>query len=355
MHRRAALALAALATVLLAGCGGGGEKGTGGGAAEANDPFYGVISAEPLPGEAQLAQLGGGGVGTLRINLAWGSVQSGPDAPYDWSHYDPVVGGAARNGIRVLATVYSSPTWAEPTPEYPAARLARCPVSRTSSAPRSSATAPTARSGRSTRAAEAADHRLAALERAELAALLEAARRTRASYLRLLRAFHDAVKGVDPGREILLGGLFPTPSGGIIDATPSCPTSTGAARGASSTRPPSIPTREPRATRSPRRSSCGTLMDRCGDAGQADLDHRGRLGLRGSPPGLPSGRRARPTTCAQIFELAAADRDRLGIAGVIWYSLNDTPGPLWVGHCGLFSLEGQPKPSWLAFAQVAGS
>ena len=42
-----------------------------------------------------------------------------PGAPYDWSHYDPVIAGAARNGIRVLATVYSSPEWAEPTPEYP--------------------------------------------------------------------------------------------------------------------------------------------------------------------------------------------------------------------------------------------
>ena len=27
-----------------------------------------------------------------------------------------------------------------------------------------------------------------------------------------------------------------------------------------------------------------------------------------------------------MFELAAAQRERLGIAGVIWYSLNDTPG-----------------------------
>ena len=78
-----------------------------------------MISAEPLPGAAELARMGRGKVATLRVNLAWGSLQSGPDAPYDWSHYDDVVGGAARNGIRVLATVYSSPAWAEPSPEYP--------------------------------------------------------------------------------------------------------------------------------------------------------------------------------------------------------------------------------------------
>ena len=56
----------------------------------------------------------------------------------------------------------------------------------------------------------------------------------------------------------------------------------------------------------------------------------------------------------QTFELATANRNRLGIGGVIWYSLNDTPGPLWVGHCGLFTVEGLPKPAWQAFAQVAG-
>ena len=78
-----------------------------------------MISAEPLPGAPELARMGRGRVGTLRVNLAWGSVQSSPGAPYDWSHYDPVIAGAARNGIRVLATVYSSPTWAEPSPEYP--------------------------------------------------------------------------------------------------------------------------------------------------------------------------------------------------------------------------------------------
>ena len=73
MRLRAALALAAAVALLLTGCGGGGGDGSGGsgGSARANDGFYGVISAEPLPDDAQLAKLGEGGAGTLRINLAW--------------------------------------------------------------------------------------------------------------------------------------------------------------------------------------------------------------------------------------------------------------------------------------------
>jgi hypothetical protein len=30
------------------------------------------------------------------------------------------------------------------------------------------------------------------------------------------------------------------------------------------------------------------------------------------------------------------DPERLGIVGVVWYSLRDMPGPFWPGHCELF-------------------
>ena len=54
------------------------------------------------------------------------------------------------------------------------------------------------------------------------------------------------------------------------------------------------------------------------------------------------------------LELAAADRERLGLDGLIWYSLNDTPGPLWPGHCGLFTVDGTAKPSWAQFVELTG-
>src|SRR4051812_27535778 len=101
MSRHPPLAILPLTPALLPGGGEGGGQG-GGESPKATAPFSGVITAEPLPGAAELQRLGQGGVGTLRINLAWGSVQSGPDASYDWSHYDPVVRSAAENGVRIL-------------------------------------------------------------------------------------------------------------------------------------------------------------------------------------------------------------------------------------------------------------
>src|SRR5215210_4141920 len=72
--------------------------------------FYGLIPATD-PDSAEIARMGTGKVGTLRINFVWGAVQSGPSAQFDWSHYDAIIGAAAQQGIRVLPTVYSSPTW----------------------------------------------------------------------------------------------------------------------------------------------------------------------------------------------------------------------------------------------------
>jgi hypothetical protein len=38
---------------------------------------------------------------------------------YDWSHHDTIVGAAAQQGIRVLPTVYSTPSWVAARPNYP--------------------------------------------------------------------------------------------------------------------------------------------------------------------------------------------------------------------------------------------
>ena len=74
----------------------------------------------------------------------------------------------------------------------------------------------------------------------------------------------------------------------------------------------------------------------------------------GRPSGLTVGPERQAAYLTQTYELAAEARERLGLAGVIWFSLNDTPGPLWPGHCGLFELDGNPKPSWGALTRLTG-
>ena len=323
---RPAVFLAPLVVLLaLAGCGGSDSGGGGDGGTSANDPFYGVISAEPLPDGPMLARLGQGGAGTLRINLAWGTVQSGPDAPYDWSHYDPVIANAARAGVRVLATVYSSPTWAEPTPETP-------PLGSSLPGFRSFARAAAERYGAGG-TFWAANPDLPELPITDWQAwnepnspLFWKPDPNAAQYMTLLRAFRSAVKGADPRAQILLGGLFPTPSGGIsMDG--SSASSTAPAVAANSSRRRFIPMRAPRESRSPASRNERRITERFGDPDMPIWITEVGWASRGVPPGLVVGPAGQANYVTQTFELAAAQRDRLGIAGVIWYSLKDTPGP----------------------------
>src|SRR5207237_6676959 len=72
-------------------------------AASARAPrtFYGVMTAQD-PSTAELARMGTGNVGIVRINLAWSGVQASPNGPYNWDRYDTEIGDAARAGVQVL-------------------------------------------------------------------------------------------------------------------------------------------------------------------------------------------------------------------------------------------------------------
>jgi hypothetical protein len=56
----------------------------------------------------------------------------------------------------------------------------------------------------------------------------------------------------------------------------------------------------------------------------------------------------------ETYKRAAAERKRLKIAGVVWYSHKDLPGATWFNSTGLFTTSGAPKPSWKAFVGLTG-
>jgi polysaccharide biosynthesis protein PslG len=352
MRWRVAVA-ALIAAVILAGCGGGDEgQGEGEGGEQPNDRFYGVISAEPLPGGAMLARLGEGGAGTLRVNLAWAYVQSGPGAPYVWSHYDGVIGDAARNGIRVLATVYGSPSWVEPSAENPPlgpslfgfAAFARAAVQRYG-----------------TKGTFWADHPdLPKLPITDWQlwnepnfSLFWKPAPDPSQYLELLRAFHAAVKDADPEASVLLGGLFPTPRDDPTLQSFLSALYRAGARGlfdAAAIHPYSATPGDALE----RVAALRALMRRFGDDEKPIWITEVGWASGGAPSGLTVDPGRQADYLRRTFELASADRERLRISGVVWYSLKDTPGPYWPGHCGLFTLDGTPKPSWDTFAAIAG-
>ena len=356
MRRAVALALPALLALLLAGCGGcGGNGGSGGGgqgpAKHPNDPFYGVVGANPFHDGGMLRRLGGGGVGTLRVDFGWGLVQPSRGAPYDWSRYDLLIGGAAFNGIRVLATVYGSAVWAEPSPEYP-------PLGSALPGFRSFVRAAVARYGSGgTFWREHPELPVMPITEWQLwnepnSVYFWKPAPNPKSYLRVLRAFHDAVKHADPKGNVMLGGLFPTPKGIEMLAYLSDLYRLGAAKffDEASVHPYAA---------DPERALAHTermrgLLDRAGDRSKPIWITEVGWASGGQPSGLTVGAERQAEYLTRFFELAAGARERLRLRGVIWYAVSDTPGPLWPGHCGLFDLNGDPTPAWRALTDLTG-
>jgi polysaccharide biosynthesis protein PslG len=296
--------------------------------------------------------MGRGKVGTLRVNLAWGTVQPSPGAAYDWSHYDGVIGEAARNGIRVLPTVYSSPTWAEPSPEYPPLgdrlpqfeHFARAAVQRYGS---------DGSFWRQHPDIPKLPIMLWQLWNEPNSPLFWRPKPDVGDYIDLLRGFDSTVTRADRGARVMLGGLFPTPRGGIsmqvfmtslylagaqryFDAAAIHPYAANPGNALAST------------------ADLRHVMDQSGDNDAPIWITEVGWASGGVPSGLTVGPGRQADYLRQTFELAAQQRSRLGLEGVIWYSLNDTPGRLWPGHCGLFTLDGAAKPSWSAFTALTG-
>jgi polysaccharide biosynthesis protein PslG len=101
-HFAAFLALAAIAIALTAS------------AAQGAIPraFWGIGSQTALD-DASLDRMGQGQVGTLRHAIFWSITDPTPAAgDEDWSSVDPIVGGAARNGVEILPFFFGTPQWA---------------------------------------------------------------------------------------------------------------------------------------------------------------------------------------------------------------------------------------------------
>jgi hypothetical protein len=75
--------------------------------------FWGVVP-QNTPSQEQFQRLRTGGVDSVRIPLAWPSIQPTENGPLHWSATDALVGRAANAGIEVLPFLSGAPSWAVP-------------------------------------------------------------------------------------------------------------------------------------------------------------------------------------------------------------------------------------------------
>src|SRR4051794_12045909 len=77
--------------------------------AKVPDSFWG-IDPQQIPHRAEFARMDRGGITSVRWQLNWAAAEPSP-GHYDWTDFDPMVGGAARRGMRTLPVVVTSPPW----------------------------------------------------------------------------------------------------------------------------------------------------------------------------------------------------------------------------------------------------
>ncbi len=316
--------------------------------------FYGVIPAND-PDASEIARMGAGKVGTMRINFVWGAVQPTAGAPYDWSHYDAIIGPAAEQGIRVLPTVYSTPSWAARKNNYP-------PDRQHINDFRAFVQAAAARYGATGTfwTEHPATPKLPVINWQfwnEVNSPSFWYRKPSAKqYVGLLRVFSGGIKAGDPSAKVVLAGLFRTPQikNGIdldrylpsiyqrkakpfFDAVALHPYAT-------------TPHDALEAVKETRK-----IMSRFKDKRTPLWITEIGWATGGSPPtALTVSPQRQATYLRKSYGLMAANRGRLKIAGVIWYSWRDVPGTIWFDHTGLFTQDFDPKPAWDAFTGLTG-
>jgi hypothetical protein len=341
-----------IALLLLCTCAGQAE------AARAPGPFYGVMAAQD-PTAAEIAQMGEGRVGTLRVNLVWGAVQPNASSPIDWSYYDAIIGAAAQQGIRVLPTVYSSPVWVAGRANFPPTGSFRGPFG-------AFVRAAAERYGRNGTywASNPFIPKIPVIDWQlwnEMNSPTFWFRKPNPKqYVKLLKAFHSGIKSGDPSAKVVLGGLFRTPR--IRNGIPLDRYLPGIYRAkgkkyfdAVAVHPYSkTPGDALRAVRETRQ-----IMDRFKDkkvklwvteVGWAT----GGVGTGGVATALTVSRQRQASYLRKTFGLLAKNRKRMKIAGVVWYSWRDLPGGVWFNHTGLFTEDLNPKPAWSAFVGLTG-
>ena len=317
--------------------------------------FYGVIPAND-PDSTEIARMGAGNVGTLRINFVWGAVQPSAGAPLDFSHYDAIIGEAAKNGIRVLPTVFSSPSWAANKTNNPPTKAHMAEF-------RTFVQAAATRYGANGTfwSENPAIPRLPViywqLWNEVNSPSFWVGKPNPKKYVKFLRKFSAGIRAGDPSAKVVLAGLFRTPRvkhGIPLDRfLPGIYKTKGSKRlfDAVAMHPyASTPRDALKAVKDTRK-----IMARYKDKRTPLWITEIGWATGGNPPtALVVSPQKQAKDLRKTFKLMAANRKKFKIAGVIWYSWRDINGGIWFQHTGLFTADFDPKPAWSAFTGLTG-
>jgi hypothetical protein len=332
--------------------------------------FYGIVPQGPL-GAEDYARMGKGNVGTLRVPLLWGEVdQSSLPFDYDWSAFDEVVASAARNRIQVLPTVFGTP--------HHVAELDGCASACSIAAPRSQRAlaawhdflraavlryGPNGTLWTSDPTLPTRPIRVWQIWNEQNSPTYYGPKPDVGDYANLVAEAASAIRGADPGAEIVLGGMFGTPLGGADPAITAWDyirqlySHAGAREGFDG-----VALHPYAASLKKVRSQLALVLDEVRAAG----DRNASLWITeigwasgGEPHPFNKGKRGQAKRLRQAFRFFTRKRRELDLRNVDWFSWRDAgPRPgicKWCPRSGLFRQHSlTPKPAWTAFTRFTG-
>jgi hypothetical protein len=339
------------------------------GARAATPGFFGVVTQGPLTPD-DYSRMAVAGVGTLRFELSWELANPSPGV-YDWTASDAVVTGAAGAGIRSLPFLFETPAWVA------ALDGRECDPSCAADAPhgpaaleawRAFAEAAARRYGPSGDfwtehpAIKPRPIRVWQIWNEQNSPTFFSPRPSPRSYAAMLGPAHDAITAIDPDARIILGGMFGTPRGGRggsiaawrflariyqrdaaadfdgVAAHPYAPTLSGVLEQVERIR---------------------AAMASAGDGNTGLWITELGWASNGPASALNRGPRGQAQRLRHSFRRLLAERRRLLIANVDWYSWRDRAATadglcVWCPGSGLVDADLVPKPSLAAFATFTG-
>lgn len=376
---RILLAAAASATLALAGCGGDSSGTADAPAKPKADPvisfdsgsrtFVGISASEvlPLPADEQrevLHDQAAAGIGLFRQTFRWDEIEP-RRGEYAWGMHDGLVAAAAENGIRVLPIIFATPKWQAADPK-PGAKVTPTttmpPKDMQAFADYASLLAkrygPGGTFWKDHPDLEPLPIRSWQVWNEPNLKAYWGGRPNQNEYLDMLRLTGDALHAVDPGAEIVTGGVPESKLGIPLEDYVNLLAKAGA-KGTFDTLAIHPYARKPDGAIAAM-VQAREALDKAGltDVGLWVTEIGWATGSESSA--FTVGPKTQSAYIAEFLGRAASLTPELKLRGVAYYAWRDVepyPGgkDFWGLHTGLNDVNGEPKPSLAGFTSAASA
>lgn len=340
--------------------------------------FWGVVP-QATPTLEQLQRLKRGGADSIRFPVVWPAVQPSRNGPFVWSGVDAQVASAAQAGIEVLPFLSGAPSWAVP----------EAWVQGTGHALKAPGFLPVRtalqRSGWKRFVLEAVRRYGPRgsfwVEHPELPKRpirnwqiwneanfkYFVARPNPVEYGKLVELSSAAVKAVDRGAQVILGGLFSNPAEARIRRGPRQAYTAREFLQLMYASTPGIKSKFQGVALHPYTGTYQRLFPYIEEVRRVlEANHDAGKGLwitelgwssqprRTAHDGFAKGLQGQAVQLKGAFGLLRSMQRRWHVQRVYWFSVDDQPGCNFCDGSGLFGEGFVPKPSWRAFTGFAG-